>query len=226
MALDIKTITLDLPYRLGRVNCYLIHTSAGFILIDTGSSNQRAVLVWELQSAGCQPGNLKLIFLTHGDFDHTGNAAYLRQTFGAPLAMHPADFGMLERGDMFASRSSGNPILKALAPLLFRFGAANRATPDVQLTDGDDLSNFGLAANVIALPGHSRGSIGLLTVDGDLFVGDLLDNTKQPALNSIMDDRAAAQTSVEKLKALHVVTVHPGHGAAFPMNHLQILTNH
>ncbi|MFN8596798.1 MAG: MBL fold metallo-hydrolase [Anaerolineae bacterium] len=226
MSLDIKTITLALPYRLGRVNCYLIHTDAGFVLVDTGSSNQRAALERELQNAGCQPGNLKLIILTHGDFDHTGNAAYLRQTFGAPLAMHPADFGMIERGDMFASRSSGNPLLKAIAPLLFGFGAANRVTPDVQLADGDDLSIYGLAAKVIALPGHSRGSIGLLTVDGDLFVGDLLDSTQQPTLNSIMDDRGAAQTSVEKLKTLNVATVYPGHGAAFSMNHLQILAAH
>jgi glyoxylase-like metal-dependent hydrolase (beta-lactamase superfamily II) len=50
-----------------------------------------------------------------------------------------------------------------------------------------------------------------------LFIGDLLENTKQPALNSIMDDRAAAQASVEKLKALPVKIVYPGHGQPFPL---------
>jgi hypothetical protein len=54
--------------------------------------------------------------LTHGDFDHTGNAAYLRQTFSAPLAMHPDDFSMLERGDMFASRDHANPMRKKSPP--------------------------------------------------------------------------------------------------------------
>ena len=39
---DIKAITLALPFGLGTVNCYLIKTGAGYILIDTGSSNQRA----------------------------------------------------------------------------------------------------------------------------------------------------------------------------------------
>src|SRR5512139_458062 len=115
MSSDITTITLALPFRLGSVNCYLVKTVQGHVLIDTGSSNQRAVLEQALLKAGCQPGNLKLIILTHGDFDHTGNAAYLRQKFNAPLAMHPADFDMLARGDMFASRSNGNPIFKALA---------------------------------------------------------------------------------------------------------------
>ncbi len=92
---EIKTIALALPFSLGCVNCYLIKTEAGYVLIDTGSTNQRAVLEQELLKAGCRPGNLRLIILTHGDFDHTGNAAHLRRKFNAPLAMHPADFDRL-----------------------------------------------------------------------------------------------------------------------------------
>jgi hydroxyacylglutathione hydrolase len=215
---EINPITLALPFGLGTVNCYLIKAEAGYLLIDTGSSNRRAALEQVLINAGCQPGNLKLIALTHGDFDHTGNAAYLRQTFNAPLAMHPDDFGMIERGDMFASRDHANPIFKAIAPVMFRFGKANRVTPDLKLTEGCDLGVYGLNAQVILLRGHSRGSIGLLTSDGDLFVGDLLENTKQPALNSIMDDRSAAQASLEKLKRLNVKTVYPGHGRPFSLD--------
>jgi glyoxylase-like metal-dependent hydrolase (beta-lactamase superfamily II) len=215
---EIKIITLALPYRMGRVNCYLIKTDAGYILIDTGSSNQRATLEQELHHAGCRAGDLKLIVLTHGDFDHTGNAASLGQRLGAPLAMHPADFGMIERGDMFAGRGNGNPIFKAIAPLMFKFGKSNRVTPAIELTEGFDLAVYGFAAKVISIPGHSRGSIGLLTAAGELFVGDLLENTKRPALNSIMDDRAAAQASLEKLKNLKIKTVYPGHGAPFSWN--------
>jgi glyoxylase-like metal-dependent hydrolase (beta-lactamase superfamily II) len=160
---EINPITLELPFGLGTVNCYLIKAEAGYLLIDTGSSNRRAALERALINAGCQPGNLKLIVLTHGDFDHTGNAAYLRQTFSAPLAMHPDDFGMIERGDMFASRDRANPIFKAIAPVMFRFGKANRVTPDLKLTEGYDLGAYGLNARVISLLGHSRGSIGLLS---------------------------------------------------------------
>nr|MDO8075676.1 MBL fold metallo-hydrolase [Candidatus Freyarchaeota archaeon] len=84
----IITISLPLPYRLGTVNCYLIKTDTSYILIDTGCSNKRTELEKELESAGCKPGNLKLVVLTHGDFDHTGNAAYLREKFGTRIAMH------------------------------------------------------------------------------------------------------------------------------------------
>ena len=90
---EIKTISLPLPFRMGSVNCYLIETGAGYVLIDTGGSNSRKELVRELESAGCKPGLLKLIVLTHGDFDHTGNAAYLRNTFGGKIAMHMDDSG-------------------------------------------------------------------------------------------------------------------------------------
>jgi len=41
---EIKVITLLLPYRLGSVNCYLVETDTGFVLIDTGGSNKRAEL--------------------------------------------------------------------------------------------------------------------------------------------------------------------------------------
>ena len=113
---EIKAITLPLPYRLGSVNCYLVETDTGFVLIDTGGANKRAELEKELVSAGCQPGNLQLIVLTHGDFDHTGNAAYLRQKFGAQIAMHQDDAGMAERGDMFWNRKSGNVLFGMIAP--------------------------------------------------------------------------------------------------------------
>jgi glyoxylase-like metal-dependent hydrolase (beta-lactamase superfamily II) len=219
---EIKMIALALPFGLGRVNCYLLKTEAGYVLIDTGVSSQRAVLEKELLNARCQPGNLKLIILTHGDFDHTGNAAYFRQRFNAPLAMHPADFDMIACGNMFASRSNGNPIFKALAPVMFRFGKSSRVTPDLKLTEEFDLLIYGLDAKVISLPGHSRGSIGILISDGDCFVGDLLENTKKPALNSIMDDRIAALASVEKLKGLNVKTIYPGHGAPFQLSELHL----
>jgi hydroxyacylglutathione hydrolase len=213
----IKTITLSLPYRLGSVNCYLVETDAGFVLMDTGGSNKRVDLVNELESAGCKPGNLNLIVLTHGDFDHTGNGAFLREEFGTRTAMHYDDSGMVERGDMFSNRESGNALFGRVVPILFRFAKSDRFKPDLYIEEGDDLSPYGFDARVLHLPGHSKGSIGILTAGGDLFCGDLLDNTKSPVLNSIMDDLAAAKASVEKLRCLEIHTVYPGHGRPFPM---------
>jgi hydroxyacylglutathione hydrolase len=214
---EIETITLPLPYWMGSVNCYLVQTGTGYALVDTGPANARAQLEGKLAAAGCRQGNLALILLTHGDFDHTGSAAYLRRLHGARVAMHRDDLGMVERGDMFFNRSSGNAILRALSPLLFGFGKGNRFVPELFVEEGDDLSPHGWEARILCIPGHSRGSIGILTAGGDLFCGDLLENTAGPALGSIMDDPAAAEASLGKLKGLGIQMVYPGHGSPFPM---------
>ena len=101
------------------------------------------------------------------------------------------------------------------------FGKAQRFTPDVLLEDGDDLSAFGFDARVFSLPGHSKGSIGILTAASDLFCGDLLVNTDKPALNTLIDDMPAAEASLQRLVSLDVGTVYPGHGKPFPFHLLQ-----
>jgi glyoxylase-like metal-dependent hydrolase (beta-lactamase superfamily II) len=177
-----------------------------------------------IAAAGCDVatrGMLRLIVLTHGDYDHTGNAAYLHSLTGAAIAMNPADMGMVSEGDRFAGRSQRNPLLGWLAPRLFGFGRAQRAGPNLALMDGHDLTYLGMDAEVLHLPGHSRGSIGLLTEEGDLFCGDLLTNTVGgPRLNDLIDDPAAAQASLARLRALgdRVRRVWPGHGEAFGLD--------
>jgi hydroxyacylglutathione hydrolase len=83
--------------------------------------------------------------------------------------------------------------------------------------NGYDMSEYGFDVRVIHIPRHFNGSIGILTSNGDLFCGDLLENTKKPAKNSIIADKEAFYASVEKLKQLKIDTVYPGHGMPFPM---------
>ncbi len=218
MPQEIKTISVPLPYRLGTVNCYLIRTDTGYVLIDTGCTKRRAYLVKELEGAGCKPGNLQLVILTHGDFDHSGNAAYLRKMFGARILMHRDDSGMVELGNMYWNRSKSNILVKMIAPVFFRFGKSERFKPDSYVEDGQDLSEDGFDARVVHIPGHSKGSIGILTRGGELFCGDLLENKRKPKLNSLIDDPATANTSVDKLSKLVTRTVYPGHGKPFTMD--------
>ena len=231
MTQEIKTINV------GGVNCYLVKAGDGYVLIDTGMSTKRADLDKELASAGCKPGNLKLIILTHGDIDHTDNAAYLREKYTAKIAMHAADSGMVERGDMSWNRKAKpdkisflGRIIMTISRLVLLFGKPAKFDtfkPDIYLEDGQDLSGYGFDAKVLHLPGHSKGSIGILTTGGDpstpsaglaLFCGDLLMVMNKPTLHFLIDDMAAAKASLEKLKGLEIHTVYPGHfGRTFPM---------
>jgi hydroxyacylglutathione hydrolase len=73
--------------------------------------------------------------------------------------------------------------------------------PDFSIDESFDLSVYGLDAGVVHLPGHSRGSIGVLTTAGDLFYGDFIYNV--PGFN-LINDLAAHRSSLEKVKKLDV----------------------
>ncbi|MDH5376231.1 MAG: MBL fold metallo-hydrolase [Candidatus Bathyarchaeota archaeon] len=216
MTLEITTLTTPFVFNVS-VNCYLVRTSDGFILIDTGRTKKRGAIEKELESAGCQPGNLTLIVLTHGDFDHCGNAAYLRKKFGTQIAMHKDDSGMVERGDMLWNRNKQSIPIRIIFKFFFRLSKSDRFKPDLYIDEGHNFSGHGFDAKVLDIPGHSQGSIGILTASGDLFCGDLLANVAKPEIWSIIDDLVAAHASVEKLKSLQINTVYPGHGQPFPM---------
>ncbi len=220
MHVTINAISLPFAFGPVTVNCYLIRAESHFVLIDTGVSTSQKRLDQRLKRAGCQPGDLRLILVTHGDFDHTGNAAHLRTVFGCKIAMHADDAPMAERGDMFIGRRGpGFPISRVMAAVA-GFGRLQRFTPDLLVRDGDDLSALGLEALVISVPGHSRGSVAILTTEGDLFCGDLLESIREPALNSMMDDVAAGDASLERVRCLNVRMVYPGHGRPFLLEEL------
>jgi hydroxyacylglutathione hydrolase len=214
MAQTIRTIGL------GGVNCYLVTAGDGFVLIDCGTPEKRLDLDARLGNAGCKPGNLRLILLTHGDYDHAGNAVYLRDKYGTRLAMHRDDSERVERGDWNWNMKPkpdkfGLPF--RLVSLFIKPGKFDVFRPDVYVEDAQDLSDYGFEATVLHLPGHTRGSIGILTGSHDLFCGDLMDNMIRPGLQFFIDDMAAARASLARLQGLGVGTVYPGHGKPFQL---------
>ena len=224
LPVEITAISLPLPYRTGNVNCYLLRLDNGnFILIDSGGANARQQLLAAIKKQGCYPGHLKLVILTHGDFDHSGNAACLRENYRSTIAIHAADAGMIKLADIYYNRKRTGWLLsfpvKPVPAMFFGFGKKERLTPDLLIKEETDLSLYGLDAAIIHLPGHSRGSVGVLVNGRVLFCGDLLvneDNTDKPKLNRILDDRPAALASLHKLIQLNISKIYPGHGRPFP----------
>jgi len=211
MLYEIKTIA-------GKIaNCYLVKTEGAFFMVDTGVSFSRGALKKTLTAAGCRPGSLKLVAITHADYDHTGSCVYLREKYGAKIAIHRNEAGAVETKNMLANRKNKPAVFLKTMPALFRPLIFRNFKPDIIVDDGDDLSQYGLDARVVHTPGHTTGSISILTAGGDLFCGDFLVNSGKPKKNHLVDDMAAMDASVERLKTLNVKKVYPGHGKPFTL---------
>lgn len=229
MKQDIIYIDLD------GTNSYLLKTEEGFLLVDTGGhitmdkvfTNRLELLKGELDKAGVNEDNLKLIVLTHGHNDHVANATYLRELYHTKIAMHPLDIKQVEKLDMNIMMSSFRYQSIALT-LLFKIlkkmiTKINQKTiddftafsPDILLEEGDELSQYGFDAKIIHIPGHTQGSIGLLTGEGDFICGDVLENMKKPAKAPNAEDFQALDKSIEKIRNLNAVKIYPGHGKPF-----------
>jgi glyoxylase-like metal-dependent hydrolase (beta-lactamase superfamily II) len=98
--------------------CFFAINAHKSYLIDTGWSNKLAYLEKELENLGCSLGNLKLIILTHGNFNHSGNSAYLSRKSNAKIAMHDDDLDIVEHRDTFRNIKEANvPIRIAIKAL-------------------------------------------------------------------------------------------------------------
>lgn len=222
------------------VNCYLGKEGGNFILFDTGGpltldptfTDRSEALIKELERLGCKPGNLKLILLTHGDIDHVGNAVTIRDRFQTQIAMHPGDLELVESPTlekMMRSFNYRSPIYK----LIFRIMKKQIArisekiltvfktfSPDIMVTEGDSLLQYGFNAKVLHIPGHTAGSIGILTENNDLIAGDIMINLKKPGIAPNANDFKILEESMKRIKLLNLNMIYPGHGLPFRMSDL------
>jgi glyoxylase-like metal-dependent hydrolase (beta-lactamase superfamily II) len=213
----IKTIELDF------VNAYLVEADGGFVLIDTGMGLHWARLEAELRALGCLPEKLKVVIITHGDLDNVGNCAILQRKYNAQIAMHAGDSAMVEDGALpkRRSRTLSGMLFSWLARLRMGNMTAVRFKPDILLSDGQGLSKaYGFKAKIVHIPGHTKGSIGILTKEGNLFVGDTLVNKEKPETAMYIENAAELKASIEKLKGFKVKMVYPGHGKPFSMDRI------
>jgi hydroxyacylglutathione hydrolase len=213
---DIKIIELTF------VNAFLVKVNEGFVLIDTGLSMHWEKLENELISAGCLPDKLKLVIITHGDFDHTGNCAKLQEKYKCKIAMHKDDSLMAENGIFLKRkvRTLSARIFTLIRIFFRRKFTFDKFKPDIYLAEGQTMNEYGFNATIIHIPGHTKGSIGILTDDGNLFAGDTFTNNKKPDIANYIENEGELETSISRLKNMNIRTVYPGHGKPFEMEQI------
>src|SRR5439155_9427800 len=186
-------------------------------LVDSGRPKDAAAIAWALRKQGVAIADVSLLLHTHGHWDHCGSTAQFRQHTSAPVAIHCADAPMLRQGN--------NGVLKPtnLTARLFKpvMDLSYRGTEPSQLIDGEtDLAPYGVSAKVIPTPGHTAGSISVLTGDGDIIVGDLMMGgflggrlfPRRPGLHYFAEDLATLKASIRKVLELSPRRIYAGHG--------------
>lgn len=192
---------------------YCVETPGGVILVDAGSPGQAPLFLRHLRRIG--RGAPRAIFVTHAHYDHFGSAGALRRATGAPVLIHADDAPDLAAGvtRLGQVRGWGRVLARAL-PLIERIAPPEPTPPDAVVDDGHTLTGLGVAVQVVHTPGHTRGSA-TLVVDGvHAFVGDLISATggRPHAQRFIAQDWTAIPASLERLQALRVKWLYPGHG--------------
>ncbi|CAF1414963.1 unnamed protein product [Adineta ricciae] len=209
------------------ISAYLLDTTAGWILIDSGIDETRIDdpdlaktyfldrgwkplpvvlpmhrLTYQLSLIGVEPQMIKSIILTHTHADHTGN---LKHFPNAKIYIQRQEYA-------YAFQSQ-----ETIGSAWFRDDYDNRPETDWYLVDGDMniLPGLDLISTRGHTPGHQSvcvrlpsGMIAILTGDA----GDLLENYEKEILPGETVDDQAALESIRRLNQL----------ASLPNSHLFI----
>ena len=191
----------------GTDNCYLVNDGKNAILIDTASKANLDMVIAE-----CDKYDLKLIVLTHVHFDHAENAAELSKKYNVPVAFHQKDEELFESFDNQPMESYGivGKAVLELSLKVLRETKVEKPENYFYIKDGDDLSEYGIKAKVIELPGHTLGSIGVDVEGKHLFVGDELDNWVKPAVGHLYHDFDLIRKSAGRVRGLGERTIYYG----------------
>jgi glyoxylase-like metal-dependent hydrolase (beta-lactamase superfamily II) len=212
-------------HRVGNeiVACYLVADEDGITLIDAGIRGQWRALVSEVTAMGRTLSDIRGVVLTHGDEDHIGFAERLRADYGVPVWIHESDAGRA-RGERKPSTGWGRYRLRPLLGFLWytarRGGLKTTYLKDVRTFTGEETLDLPGRPRIIALPGHSPGSVAVHVPAVDaLFVGDamttrnVLTGQEGPGPAPFTDDPTLATSSFASLDGLDVHWLLPGHGS-------------
>ncbi len=181
------------------VNVFFVEADVP-LLVDSGGPREADALLGELRDEGVTP---KLVLLTHGDFDHFGGAAAVREEFGAPIAAPAAERPLL----------TGEIDRRWFVRMMIRSVSRGRLpkppTVDRWFDDRETVEGLEAIATPGHTPGHTAFRFGKTLIAGDaLITGERF----RPPVPTFCFDSEQARRSIEMLAGLDFELAVSGHG--------------
>jgi glyoxylase-like metal-dependent hydrolase (beta-lactamase superfamily II) len=239
--LGVSRVPVPVPFieAGGPANVYVIEEKGGGIaLFDAGIGTRegRDALLAGFAELGLSLGDVRRIFISHGHIDHYGYARAAQEESGAPVFAHVRDH------DKLTGRERSHERLERYAAYLRRLGAPDallehvgihwqdtgrmaRPIEQVEPLEGGTQLHFArFDAEVLHLPGHTPGLVGLWAARERLFFSDdhLLERVSPNPLldlegNLVPVHRALVEyiRSAKRVRELPIELVAPGHAEPF-----------
>ncbi|MDX1906953.1 MAG: MBL fold metallo-hydrolase [Bacteroidia bacterium] len=162
--------TLDLHFQIPHaVAAFVVETSAGPVLVETGPYSTYPHLVQGLKALGYVPGDIRHVLLSHIHFDHAG-AAWALAAAGATIYVHPAGYKhLLDPARLYGSAQ------RIYGDMMETLWGAMKPIPADQLVAPEHGETFYIGDTTFTAwytPGHAVHHIAWQT-DDTLFTGDV-----------------------------------------------------
>ena len=228
----IYKIELPIPFPIKTTNVFFVDEPPR-TLVDTGLKTEASfeALKKGMEAIGFSLQSIERILITHGHIDHYGQAKSLSSLSGAPIYIHPKEYGRIRsilhslgflKSILLRNGAPGALINEAIHYIESTQSMADNLEEAFFLNDGDAIPFKTMMWRTIHCPGHSPGLICFYWQEKKiLFTGDHL--LKEITPNPILDVSEHGPpfqyqslkqylTSLEKIERLEISLLLPGHG--------------
>lgn len=213
------------------VNNYLLLTPKGWLAVDTGYAGGFRRFVNGLAAHSIDISEIKFIFLTHAHDDHAGFLGELMNATEAQLIVHTHSVERLLAGYNQRRGGCSGILAKVFVESMRLVGKGKHEFPAIDVSkratiwDGtaQPLLEQNIPLKILALPGHTSDSIGLLSEDGELFCGDAAMNGFPSIKRNIIwiENLDDYRNSWDRMIKAGAGTIFPSHGKPFPSQDLE-----
>jgi glyoxylase-like metal-dependent hydrolase (beta-lactamase superfamily II) len=206
-------------FKAGYTKAFIVEYEEGLVIIDTFYDGDAQLFLDEIARMGKTPQDIKHIALTHAHRGHLGGMAALKRLSGAPIYAHEWEADIIA-----GNRPIHNPHLFAFDPIqawpIIFFGQLTARWNPFDPMPVDQLVDEGSKIGplqVLHTPGHTPGHLAFYWPERQvLFTGDAFVTWPliTPGWHSTMLNKPQSWDTLERMSALDVEVIGPGHGSS------------